>query len=536
MLDFHFIRPLWLLALIPSIAITVLLVRRKDSSRIWHGIIADHLLQHLVSGSPSRNKLQPHMLLGLAMIIMSLALAGPAWVREPSPFADDTASLVIAVEVTPTMLAQDVQPSRLERAAQKIKDLLEKRKGSKTALVAYAGSAHLVIPLTEDGDLIADFTAELDPAIMPAKGDAADQAVALAQSQLTSRGIAGSVLLVTDNVSPNALARIGKLQSDGGPRVHVYGIAAGNEAIVPPGSPPAPPLDRDNLKKTADAGQGSLVLVTPDATDVEQLSSIVETQFTEAVNPDGGDRWQDFGYWLMPFIAFLALWWFRQGWTIQWQPIILVFMLLLGNPDLFWASGAENSGNQLPGRFWFQTQDQKAQRLFQEEKFVQAAALFTTPSGKGAAWYRAGEFEKAAAAFGRTGTPEGMFNRGNALILLGNYEEAIRSYELTLKERPQWTAALENLELAKLRLAKLGPPDDAVSQKGMGKDDEPDEIVFDDRAKNKENANTETVSGTGEEMSDKALRALWLRRVETSPADFLRRKFAYQYHKRQTNE
>ena len=102
------------------------------------------------------------------IVLICLALAGPTWQREPAPFADDTAALVIVVEVTPTMLAQDVQPSRLERAALKIHDLLALRRGSVTALVAYAGSAHLVLPLTQDGDLITEFAAQLDPSIMPA--------------------------------------------------------------------------------------------------------------------------------------------------------------------------------------------------------------------------------------------------------------------------------------------------------------------------------------------------------------------------------
>ena len=177
----------------------------------------------------------------------------------------------------------------------------------------------------------------------------------------------------------------------------------------------------------------------------------------------------------------------------------------------------------------FSTPDQNAQRLFDQGEFHKAAELFTDPARQGVAWYRDGNFKKAAAAFGRSGTLEGLFNRGNALVMLGSYGEAIKSYELVLKERPGWKPAEANLELAKARLAKLQPPDDAESQKGLGEDDEPDEIVFDDRAKDRKDANTETIAGEGEEMSDAALRAMWLRRVETSPSDFLRHKFAYQH-------
>jgi Ca-activated chloride channel family protein len=256
------------------------------------------------------------VLLGVVLVLATVAIAGPAWVREPAPFADDSAALVIAVEVTPTMLAQDVQPSRLERAAQKIRDLLARRKGAATALVAYAGSAHLVMPLTEDGDLIADFAAELSPEIMPAEGDAADEAVELASQQLTASGRAGSVLLVTDGLTPGAAVRIGKQRQGGATRVHVFGVGAGADAVVPPGSPPAPPLDRRALAAAADAGDGDLVLVTPDGSDADRLAGIVETEFTAADDPEGGDRWRDAGYWLLPLLVLLALLWFRPGWVV----------------------------------------------------------------------------------------------------------------------------------------------------------------------------------------------------------------------------
>ena len=182
----------------------------------------------------------------------------------------------------------------------------------------------------------------------------------------------------------------------------------------------------------------------------------------------------------------------------------------------------------------FRTPDQQAQRMFDRGAYVQAAELFCDPMRRGTAWYRAGDFKRAATAFGRDDSAEGWFNRGNALLMQGDYMKAIASYERALKERLGWERAQANLRLATARLEKLKPPDDQVSQKGMGEDDEPDEIVFDERAKKLEQANTETIQA-GEELSDEALRALWLRRVESSPADFLRRKFAYQYGRRSSD-
>ena len=317
--DFHFLRPAALLALIPSVALWLYLARRRDPRRAWHGVVAGHLTPFVVRDSQAASGLRPDLLLGAALIMSCVALAGPTWLREPAPFADDQAALVIAVEVTPTMLAQDVQPSRLERAAQKIRDLVALRRGSASALLAYSGTAHLVLPLTEDGDLVASFAAELAPEQMPVEGDAADKAVLLAQEQLDAAGRSGSVLLVSDGVSPASLARIRSLRSNGGPRVHVYGFAAGPETIVPAGSPPAPPLDVENLKRAAAAGDGATVTVTPDGRDVEKLAGIVETLFTAAKGEQGSERWRDLGYWLLPVIALLTVPWFRRGWVVGYE-------------------------------------------------------------------------------------------------------------------------------------------------------------------------------------------------------------------------
>jgi Mg-chelatase subunit ChlD len=179
--QFHFLRPWWLLALILASWLVCMIRQHQDAARPWRGVIEDHLLPYLLAEGGPRWRLQPVHLLLLIWLLAILSLSGPTWQREPAPFADDEAALVIALEVTLTMLAQDVQPSRLERAAQKIRDFLAERPGIRTALVAYAGSSHLVMPLTRDADLITRFAAELSPTIMPVTGDVAGEALTLSQ-------------------------------------------------------------------------------------------------------------------------------------------------------------------------------------------------------------------------------------------------------------------------------------------------------------------------------------------------------------------
>ena len=199
---FHFIRPeiLWLLG--PAALIIFSILRRQDPMRAWQSVLAPELLEHLaVREESQRSRLRPVYLVAGAWLVGIIALAGPAWEREATPFTEDQAALFIVMKVTPDMLAEDIQPSRLQRAAQKVSDLLALRPGSKTGLVAYAGSAHLVMPLTSDPDVIRYFASELTPEIMPEEGDDAERALQLAQSRLEASGLPGSIVLLADSIA-----------------------------------------------------------------------------------------------------------------------------------------------------------------------------------------------------------------------------------------------------------------------------------------------------------------------------------------------
>jgi Ca-activated chloride channel homolog len=315
----HFLRPWWLLALVPALLLVWTIRRQQDAARPWRGLVAPHLLPYLLTRSELQRRLQPVHLLLLVWLLSTLAVAGPTWRHEPAPFAEDTAALVLAVKVTPTMLAQDIQPSRLARAAQKIHDLLAQRPGTLTALVAYAGSAHLVLPLTRDASLIEGFAAELAPGIMPVEGDVAGQALALANQQLQKSRRNGSILLVTDSVAADQLPLLTTHRQNGGAPVHILAVAAEPGVPLRPDSPPAPALDRTALGKAAHAAGASLTLVSPDASDVQRLVRHLATSITAAQPADAGERWQDAGYWLVPVVALLALAWFRPGWIVSWN-------------------------------------------------------------------------------------------------------------------------------------------------------------------------------------------------------------------------
>ena len=187
--EFHFLRPFWLLAALPALVVWWRLWRQQDSVHMWQQVVDQHLLEHLIVGDSKHRGPRPIQLLLVLWMICAIALAGPAWRMEPSPFADDEAGLVVLLKVSGSMMATDVQPSRLERAKHKLRDLLEQRQGSSTGLIVYSGSAHLVMPLTRDDRIVSSMVEDLTPDLMPVDGDVLVAALQLAQQVLTKSGV-----------------------------------------------------------------------------------------------------------------------------------------------------------------------------------------------------------------------------------------------------------------------------------------------------------------------------------------------------------
>ena len=300
--DFHFLRPLWLLVILPALAIWWGLWRRQDRMTSWRQIMDSHLIEHLVVGESKNRGLRPIQLLLVTWVVCAIALAGPSWRMEPSPFADDEAGLVVLLKVSGTMLATDVQPTRLERAKHKIQDLLEQRKGSSTGLIVYSGSAHLVMPLTRDDRIISTMLEDLTPDLMPVDGDALIEALQLAEQVLEKSGVPGSVLVIADSVSPSqAQALSTTVVALPVQFLSLQSISA--------------PVD-GGLQSAASNLGANLVELTFDPTDVEEVARRAQSRLKTVSATNEGSRWQDAGYSLLPFLAFFILMWSRRGWLV----------------------------------------------------------------------------------------------------------------------------------------------------------------------------------------------------------------------------
>lgn len=299
-LSFHFIRPAWLLALAPAALLWWLLRRRNDAKQLWRGIVAPHLLTHLLGGEEKNSHLGPLEFIGLGWLLTVVAIAGPTWKQEPAPFADDVAAIAIVVKVSPSMTTEDVQPSRLARATDKIHDLLKERGAAKTSLIAYAGSAHVVMPPTKDSGIIDAFARALDPKIMPVVGDVAAEALKLADQTLVEAG-GGSILWITDSIAAEQNAPLSSWRKSSGTTVR----------LMPPLFP-GPELDA--VITGARTVNASVVRLAADDTDIRELASA--SKFASASGGGANRRWAESGYWLTSLIAALLLLFFRKGWMV----------------------------------------------------------------------------------------------------------------------------------------------------------------------------------------------------------------------------
>ncbi|MEE8320761.1 MAG: VWA domain-containing protein, partial [Gammaproteobacteria bacterium] len=199
--QFHFLRPLWLLALIPLIIVIWMLAVRKLGSRSWETVCDAELLPFILIGRSIQTRRWSLGLIGSCGLLAILSLAGPTWEQLPQPVFQSQSALVIALDLSRSMEASDIKPSRLERARFKIADLLKLRQEGQTALLVYAGEAFTVTPLTDDTKTIASQLPALTTLMMPAHGSDAGRALKKSEELLKQAGMGeGHILLVTDEV------------------------------------------------------------------------------------------------------------------------------------------------------------------------------------------------------------------------------------------------------------------------------------------------------------------------------------------------
>lgn len=454
--EFHFIRPLWFLALIPMAIMLWLLIRRRLDRHSWGSLCDPQLLPYILIDRPTNR--QSWMLYTLASCTIAgiTALAGPTWEQHPQPVYRNQSALVIALDLSRSMDATDLSPSRLVRARFKIADILNQRQDGQTALLAYAGQAFVVTPLTDDTATITSQLPALTTDLMPTQGSRLDLALNKAGELLKQSGFQrGDVLLISDALPEARDSAAAQRLVELGYRLSVLGIGTPEGAPIPlstggflkdgQGTIVVPKLNNEALMGMARQGGGIYVELRADNQDTQALLAQyridrLRTQVDETGQTT--ERWEEKGPWLLLLILPLAALAFRRG------ILVILVLLLLPPPQSAQAMDWED--------LWLRA-DQQASRALQDGDTERAADLFNHPGWKSTAWYRSQRYEQALKSLQGLDDSKSLYNKGNALARLGRYPEAIKTYQQALAQDPDHQDAEYNRDLIQKLLDKQQP-------------------------------------------------------------------------------
>ena len=533
----HFLRPLWLLGLLALPVLAWWWRTQAQRRNVWQEAVDPHLLPHLLAaadGTPRRNLARWSGLLAAALAV--IAMAGPSVGKTEHPLWQSKAPLVIALDLSSSTLARDLPPSRLAQARAKIAMLLRERASGQVALVAFAGDAYTVAPLTEDAANVALFLDALTPDVMPEDGHRADRAIAWSQRLLRGAGFdQGDILLLTDRADGEALAEAARARV-AGYRVSALGLGTAQGGVFDTrGGLGNAKLDAGSLQRLASSGGGNYRQLTAGDADLRALG-VLDPRASDgaAARGEKAASWRDDGYWLLPFVLLLALPLFRRG---SVAALALMFALCLPGPPVQAQDG---------GGLWRRV-DQQAYARMQE----------------GVAAYRRQQYDEAIEKFSGNPSADGQYNLGNALAKAGRYDEAIAAYNRALKQQPSMKDAVDNRAAVEAARKRKPPPgqqgQDRQKNRGQNKDpqqrdrqakpEKPSDVQQQQQAdaaqrqrmqealrKQQQSAQgqpQQQQNETAEQRERRIANQAQLQRVPDDPGALLRAKFRLEYERRQ---
>ncbi|AKH68739.1 membrane protein involved in colicin uptake [Spongiibacter sp. IMCC21906] len=465
--DLHFLRPEMLWAAPLLILTVILLMRGRWQGQRWQKYIDPTLLPYLLQNEVHTKPRRRLLSLMTAALLLQLALLGPSWQQAPVALYKNQQALAIILDMSPSMLAEDIKPSRFKQAKFKLRDILQLREDGQTGLVVFSGDAFVVAPLTDDSNTLLTLLPGLYPGMMPVIGSNPKAAMQKAIELLDNgRGSNGQILLISDGVEDQQMDGIKSLLADTPYPVSVLAVGSKDGAPIPlsdggfarnnDGSIIVPKLKEANLRKLASSSGGLYRSLSLDNSDIESLNAVAsQVDKGEQHSLDRRfDQWQDAGHWLVLLCLPLALLCFRRS----WMPTLLLAGLLGSHSNPSYALSW--------GELWT-TPDQRGAALM-ESAPAEAAKAFKDPMWQGAANYRAGNYAAAAEAFGQSDTADAHYNRGNALANAGDLDGAIAAYDKALEKQPKMTDAHANRQL----IQELKEQQEKQQQQQQGGDDQ----------------------------------------------------------------
>ena len=516
----HFIRPAWFYAVIPLVIISIVLLRLNKQGKSWTNIIDPKLLPHLLVGQSIKKTSTNSLFVFIASMLTIISLAGPAWEKRPQPVFKDKSALVIALDLSSSMDAADIKPSRLTRARHKITDILKQRKLGQTALLVYAGSTFVVTPLTDDTATITSLLESLTTDIMPSQGTRTDKALLLAASLLKNADVRhGDILLVTDSIEKQAKDIFSQVAKQH--RISILAVATPQGAPIPlasggflkdqAGNIVVPKLDIANFRTFNNIGNGRLSTLSADDTDIKTFdalfnqSHMIKDKNSTAIKLKT-DSWYEQGPWLLLLVIPIAALVFRRG------VLFLFVFLIIQQPQYVEASSLWDS-------LW-QTADQQASQKLKNNNPAEAAKLFNDKQWKAASFYKNKQYQESIEALKEIYTADAHYNAGNAYANLGQADKAIEEYEKSLKLNPNHEDAKHNksiLEKQKKQEQKKDQQQDKQSkddkdqnkkdgdkkQSDSGQQNNPESQDNKDNNKNNESSNNTQTKENQDKKEDK---------------------------------
>ena len=499
--SFHFLQPLWLLLLPPCWILIWIYVRQARLNSIWTRVCDERLLAHMTVGqSASPGIALPAWILGGVISLGIIAAAAPSWSKLSNPIMEATDARVIVLDLSRSMLVQDVRPSRFEHALAAVRELIDSDYAGETGLVVFAGSAFVLSPLSRDADTLLAFVDAMHPDSMPQDGSNLQHAITTAQDLLVaSLGDSAQILLISSGSSDNNVAlhdsavRAAFDAAAEGLRISVFGIGsiAGGPLLDQKGGLMRDPDGRikisrpdfDLLQRIATAGQGSMTVVDGAGINGDLLSSRLGASAL-AESQQGADQStrdaSDDGAWLVWLMLPLVLLLFRRNMLF----VFLIALLLQGEQELY-AADDNLAANQTVRAFEFWTHPEKiAFGAYQRGDYDTAQGSSESSLLLGASYYRSHQFQLALAQFSENDSAAAIYNLANTLVQLQRYPEAVAAYQRALELDPQLIDAAYNRRLVEIFLeqqAALAGADQEAAGTGAAEEETFDHEGFEMR-------------------------------------------------------
>ena len=448
--SFQFLRPGWLVLIIPGCWLVFRLHQRWKERTDWSGVVEPHLLELLLVEARGIRRTWIPWMLSLMLFLVLTAMAGPVLEKRSVPVLKKNLAKVLVLDVSHSMLAEDLRPNRIERAKFKLRDLLNRIDEGETALIAYAGDAHVISPLTSDTHTITTLLPGLEPDIMPHRGSRPDRAMELAVKLLDGHSAnPGDVIWLTDGIPENMIPTVA--QTLGRHRLSVIGVGTEKGAPIPgknsgflknsKGGIVMSRLDTSRLQVLAQQKGGTFQILRNDDQDLEIVLNqpILMNEYLEDETEKQGDIWREEGPWLLLIMLPLAALMFRRG-------LIFGFLLISLHLPGFVIS---ESAYAFEWKDLWKNKDQQGQQYFIEGLHSEAAQVFENPEWKGLSHFRSGNLENALEEWKEIDSPRSLFNQGNALAKLGKLDQAIDRYDQVLEREPEHSDARFNRDLLK---------------------------------------------------------------------------------------